>query len=165
MSDFELPRRYALVMIPFNAVGHNMTQAAQIRCLSLCRQHLMPGDLLAFDTFFPSLAIIGTPQNTRVLEGELPHPSTGLPMRMYDTRSFNRVEQVQHSINELELLGADGSVQQTHRSEMSLRYIYKNELELLLRAAGFARFEIYGDFHRRPLTCEDDAMIVEAWKD
>jgi hypothetical protein len=34
-----------------------------------------------------------------------------------------------------------------------------------LRAAGFARFEIYGDFDRRPLTREDDAMIVEAWKD
>ena len=148
MSDFDLPRRYALVMIPFNAVGHNMTQEAQVRCLSLCRQHLLPGGLLAFDTFFPSLAIIGTPQNTRVLEGEMPHPSTGLPMRMYDTRSFDRVAQVQHSINELELLGADGSVQQVHRSEMSLRYIYKNEMALLLRAAGFGRFEIYGDFDR-----------------
>ena len=30
MSDFNLPRRYALVMIPFNAVGHNMTQGAQM---------------------------------------------------------------------------------------------------------------------------------------
>jgi 2-polyprenyl-3-methyl-5-hydroxy-6-metoxy-1,4-benzoquinol methylase len=38
MGDFDLPRRYALVIIPFNAVGHNMTQEAQIRCLSLCRQ-------------------------------------------------------------------------------------------------------------------------------
>jgi len=165
MSDFDLPRRYALVMIPFNAVGHNMTQEAQIRCLSLCRQHLLPGGLLAFDTFFPSLAIIGTPQHTRVLEGEMPHPATGLPMRMYDTRSFDRVAQVQHSINELELLGADGSVQQVHHSEMRLRYIYKHEMALLLRAAGFSRFEIYGDFDRRPLTHEDDAMIVEAWKE
>jgi hypothetical protein len=165
MSDFDLPRRYALIMIPFNAVIHNMTQETQIRCLSLCRQHLLPGGLLAFDTFFPSLRIIGTPQNTRVLEGEMPHPSTGLPMRMYDTRSFDRVAQVQHSINELELLDADGHVQKLHRSEISLRYIYKNEMELLLRAAGFARFEIYGDFDRGSLTREDDAMIVEAWKD
>jgi len=48
---------------------------------------------------------------------------------------------------------------------MSLRYIYKNEMALLLQAAGFARFEIYGDFDRRLLTREGDAMIVEAWKD
>ncbi len=165
MGDFDLPRRYALVMIPFNAVGHNMTQEAQIRCLSLCWQHLLPGGLLAFDTFFPSLAIIGTPQNSRVLEGEMPHPTTGLPMRMYDTRSFDRVAQVQHSINELELFGSDGNVQKVHRSEMSLRYIYKNEMALLLRTAGFTRFEIYGNFDRHPLIHEDDAMIVEAWKD
>jgi hypothetical protein len=29
MSDFDLPRRYTLVIIPFNAFGHNMTQEAQ----------------------------------------------------------------------------------------------------------------------------------------
>src|SRR5262245_5134378 len=50
MSDFQLPRHYALIMITFNAFIHNMTQEAQIRCLERCRQHLLPGGLLAFDT-------------------------------------------------------------------------------------------------------------------
>lgn len=162
MSDFSLPRRYALIMIPFNAFIHNMTQEAQISCLGRCREHLLPGGVLAFDTFFPSLEIVGTPQNTRVLEGELPHPQTGLPMRMYDTRTFDRVAQEQHSINEIELLAADGSVQTVHRSEIRSRYIYKQEMELLLRVAGYARWEIYGGFERRPLTRENDAMIVIA---
>ena len=40
MSDFRLPRRYALIMIPFNAFVHNLTQEAQIRCLERCREHL-----------------------------------------------------------------------------------------------------------------------------
>ncbi len=163
MSDFSLSRRYRLIMIPFNAFIHNMTQDAQIRCLQLCREHLSPGGELTFDTFFPSLEIVGSPQNTRVLEGELPHPETGLPMRMYDTRSFDRVAQVQHSVNEIELLSADGSVQTVHRSEISSRYIYKQEMALLLRVAGFARWEIYGDFDRHPLTRENEAMVVSAW--
>jgi hypothetical protein len=81
---------------------------------------------------------------------------------MYDTRTFDRVAQTQHSLNELELLAADGSVQTVHRSECSSRYIYKHEMELLLRVAGFARWEIYGEFGRRPLTRENDAMIVMA---
>ena len=38
MSDFSLPRRYALAMIPFNAFIHNMTQEAQISCLQRCRE-------------------------------------------------------------------------------------------------------------------------------
>lgn len=163
MSNFSLTRRYRLIMIPFNAFIHNMTQETQIRCLQLCREHLLPGGKLAFDTFFPSLAIIGTPQDTRVLEGELAHPQTGLPMRMYDTRRFDRVAQVQYSLNELELVAADGSIERVHRSQVSSRYIYKHEMELLLRASRFARWEIHGGFDGRPLTQEDDAMVVTAW--
>ena len=163
MSDFRLGRRFALTVIPFNAFIHNMTQEAQIRCLTLCREHLVPGGLLAFDTFFPSHAIVGTPENTRVLEGELSHPTTGLPMRMYDTRTFDRVAQTQHSINELELLDADGNVAKVYKTQCDSRFIYKNEMELLLRVAGFARWEICGDFDRRPLTLENEAMIVMAW--
>lgn len=163
MSSFELPRRYALIMITFNAFIHNLTQEAQIRCLERCRQHLLPGGLLVFDTFFPSLEIVGAPQNTRVLELEKPHPQTGLPMRMYDTRSFDRVAQVQHSINELEFLDAAGKVQSVHRSTTTIRYIYKEEMALLLRVAGFPRWEVCGGFDRRPLTKESDAMIVFAW--
>jgi hypothetical protein len=151
-------------MIPFNAFIHNMTQPAQISCLEHCRDHLEPRGQLAFDTFFPSLAIVGAPENTRVLEGEFPHPKTGLPLRMYDTRTFDRVAQTQQSLNEIEVLDADGSVQSTLRSQVSSRYVYKHEMELLLRVAGFSRWEIYGDFDRRPLTSENDAMIVAAWR-
>ena len=49
MCDFSLPRRFGLVMIPFNAFIHNMTQESQIRCLRLCREHLLPGGTLAFE--------------------------------------------------------------------------------------------------------------------
>jgi SAM-dependent methyltransferase len=164
MSSFELNRKFMLIMIPFNAFIHNMTQDAQISCLQRCREHLLPGGSLVFDTFFPALEIIGSPQNTRVLEGEMPHPVTGLPMRMYDTRSFDRVKQEQHSINEIEISAADGSLEKVYRSEISSRYIYKHEMELLLRVAGFERWALYGDFERRPLTRENDAMIVAAWK-
>jgi SAM-dependent methyltransferase len=163
MSDFSLSRRYRLVMIPFNAFIHNMTQESQIRCLRLCREHLLPGGQLTFDTFFPSLEFVRTPEKTRVLEGEFPHPHTGLPIRMYDTRSLDRVAQVFHSLNEIELLAADGSVQTVHRSEDRSRYFYKHEMALLLRVAGFARWEICGDFDGRPLLRENDSMVVTAW--
>lgn len=165
MSDFKLSRRYALIMITFNAFLHNLTQEAQIRCLDLCRQHLLPGGLLAFDIFFPGLAFIGGVENARVLELEIPHPRTGLPLRVYDTRSFDRVRQIQHSINEVELLDAEGNATIIQRSEFDVRWTYKEEMTLLLRAAGFARWEICGDFDRTPLTKETDAMIVLAWGD
>jgi ubiquinone/menaquinone biosynthesis C-methylase UbiE len=165
MSDFQLPRRYALIMITFNAFIHNVTQEAQLRCLKLCRQHLLPGGVLVFDTFFPALGLFSAPENTRVLELETRHPQTGLPLRLYDTRSFNRVEQTQRSVNEIETVDGAGKVTTIHRSEFKTRYIYKEEMALLLRVAGFARWEICGGFDRRPLTQETDSMIVFAWQD
>jgi hypothetical protein len=60
-------------------------------------------------------------------------------------------------------VAADGSVQTIHRSECRSRYIYKHERDLLHRVAGFARWEICGDRDGRPLTRENDAMVVAAW--
>jgi SAM-dependent methyltransferase len=164
MAGFRLPRRYALIMIPFNAFFHNVTTDDQLATLQACRDHLEPGGLLVFDSSFPGQAWIGAPSGKRELEMEMPHPETGLPARMWDTRTFNRVEQLQYSYNEFELLDANGKVTATYPSQTTLRWIYKAEMELLLRITGFARWSLLGDYDGRPLQNETDTMIVQAWK-
>jgi SAM-dependent methyltransferase len=42
MADFQMPRRYALVMITFNAFCHMLTTEDQLRCLGCIRRHLLP---------------------------------------------------------------------------------------------------------------------------
>ena len=163
MSDFRLPRRYALAMIPFNAFTHNLTQESQIRCLECCREHLLPGGMLVFDGAFPGLHWIGGEQGERVLEGEIADPRTGRTLRVFDTRSFDRVRQLQHSVTEVESVGPDGSVELLQRSEFDTRWVYRDEMALLLRHTGYARWEISGDFAGRMLTQETDDMVVRAW--
>jgi SAM-dependent methyltransferase len=165
MGEFRLDRRFALVMIPGNSFVHNLTTEAEIQSLTRCREHLLPGGLLALDAYFPSFNLIGAANGERAFEGEIKHPRTGLPVRMWDIRSFDRVEQVQHSLNEIEELDEQGNVSVTHRSATSARWIYKGEMELLLRAAGFARWQIAADFDGQPLTKETDGMVVQAWRD
>jgi SAM-dependent methyltransferase len=164
MRSFSLNRQYALIMIPFNAFVHSLNTEEQLATLGCCLRHLDSGGLLAFDTFFPGSALITAPENTRELEMEAAHPKTGLPVRLFDTRSFDRVQQIQHSRIEIEMMDANNNVIAIHRSQTTTRWIYKFEMELLLRTAGFERWEIYGDFDRRPLSKETDAMIVQAWK-
>ena len=163
MAGFRLSRRYALIMIPFNAFVHNLTADDQLATLQTCRDHLEPGGLLVFDTAFPGPAWINAPSGTREMEIEIAHPETGWPVRLWDTRTFDRVQQLQHSYNEIEMLDATGKVIATHPSKTTIRWIYKTEMELLLRLAGFARWEILGGFDGRPLQHETDAMIVQAW--
>jgi SAM-dependent methyltransferase len=163
MAGFRLPRRYALIMIPFNAFVHNLTTEDQLATLTACRDHLRPGGMLVFDTAFPGPGWIGASSGIRELEMESTHPETGLPVRMWDTRTFDRVEQLQYSYNEIEMLDAKGAVIAICPSRTTLRWIYKHEMELLLRVAGFPRWNILGGFDGRPLRQENDAMIVQAW--
>lgn len=165
MARFQLPGKYALIMITFNAFGNNLTQDAQIRCLQCCKRHLLPGGKLVFDAFFPGQHIIGAEQHTRVHEGETLNPATGETLHMYDTRSFDRVKQIQHSINEIEAVDANGKMRLLQRSEFDHRWVYKDEMALLLRAAGFPRWEIHGNFEGKPLDQETDGMVVHAWND
>ncbi len=165
MGEFHLDRRFGLVMIPGNSFVHNLTTAAQVQSLRCCFDHLLPGGLLAVDTYFPAMSLIGAPDGQRVLEGEMKQPRTGHTLRAWDTRRFDRVEQIQYSLNEVEEVDAQGRVVATHRSTTSVRWIYKGEMELLLRVAGFARWQIAADFDGRELTQETDGMVVRAWRD
>jgi hypothetical protein len=84
---------------------HNLTTDDQLATLEACRGYLEPGSLLAFDTAFPGPDWIAAPNDMRELEMEIAHPATGLPVRMWDTRTFDCAQQVLYSYNDIEMLG------------------------------------------------------------
>jgi SAM-dependent methyltransferase len=163
MRAFSRPRRYQLIIIPFNGFVHCLTSADQLAALRCCRAHLLPSGQLVLNIFYPGLEILSGRQGEPVLEAQMPHPETGLPVRIYDTRTLDRIGQIQHSLIEIQELDAAGQVARSHRSRTAMRWTFKPEMELLLRAAGFARWKICGGFEGEPLTRETDPMVVRAW--
>ncbi len=164
MRDFTLTRRYELIFIAFNSFVHNLTTDDQLKTLRDCREHLLPDGELVFNVFYPGLEILGGEQNVRVLTAEVSHPRTGLPVRMYETRTLNRVEQIRHSRIEVQELDPEGQVSVSHYSETDVRWIFKPEMELLVRVAGYSRWRICGGFDARPLASESETMVVFARK-
>jgi SAM-dependent methyltransferase len=162
MRGFRMPRQYRLIFIAFNGFVHCLSTKDQLDTLRACRNHLLPGGALVFNTFFPGISLLSGPQGVPVLEGESMHPATGLPVRIFDTRTFDRIQQIQYSQIEIQELDAQGNVAVSHRSQTSMRWTFKPEMELLLGAAGYSRWQIYGGFDRRPLEHEDDLMVVFA---
>jgi len=164
MSDFTAPRRYHRVFIPFNGFAHCETTEAQVRCFQCCREHLEPGGALVVDMSYPGLAYWLDTRTDRILEIESRDPETGRVVRMWDTRTKDRVRQLQHSIVEIEELDGEGRVAQAHRFETRQRWVYRFEIELLFRQAGFDRWEILGGWDRRPLETDAGQMLAFAWK-
>jgi len=164
MRDFTTPHRYPRVFIPFNGFAHCETLEDQLRCLQCCREHLEPGGALVVDMSYPGIDYWLDVRTERILEVESRHPESGLPVRMWDTRTKDRVAQLQHSIIEIEELDAEGAPARSHRFETRQRWVYRFELELLFRLAGFSRWEILGGWERRPLEKDAGQMLAFAWK-
>jgi len=164
MRAFALPRRYAGMLIPFNAFAHNLTADDQLATLRCCHQHLAPGGRLVFDVFSATPAMLATPVADPVLELETPHPETGRLLRLYDGRRLDVATQTQHSRIAIEELDAHGRVERTHRFETTVRWIYPSEMELLLRLSGFDRWAIAGGFDGRPVADHQGAIVVSAWR-
>jgi hypothetical protein len=159
-----MPRHYDAVMIPFNAFAHNLTPDDQLDTLSCCLRHLKPGGRL-FDVFSATAEMLAHPVAEPVLEVEAPHPETGLLVRLYDGRSLDAHAQTQHSRIEIQELDAGGGIAAAHRFVTLVRWIYPSEMELLLRLAGFARWQISGGVDGRPIAEHQGSMVVSAWRD
>jgi SAM-dependent methyltransferase len=164
MRSFSLGRRYKLVFIAFNGFTHCLTTEDQLRTLIACREHLSADGCLVLTLFYPGRAILEGPEGTPVLEHETIDPATGHTFRLFDSRTMDRVRQVQHSRMEIQEADSEGNLLRSHFSETDMRWTYKPEMELLLRAAGFSRHEIWGGFDRRSLESDTDLMLVRAWK-
>jgi len=164
MRDFTLPRRYRRVFLALNGFAHCEEIDDQLRCLRCCREHLEPGGALVIHMSYPSQKYWLGADDVRVLEMEVPREGGGT-VEMWDTRTKHRVTQRQHSLTEIEEIDDAGTVVRKHAVEVDQRWFYRFELELLLRTAGFSRWEIQGDFEHGPLERDEQQMIAYGWRD
>jgi SAM-dependent methyltransferase len=165
MREFSLPRRYARVICAFNGFAHCETTEDQVRALGRFREHLEPGGAAVLHMSYPGPKYWAEPDGVPVLETETRVPSSGHTLQLWDTRFKDPVAQLQRSEIEMREVGASRRTAASHRFATSQRWVYRFELELLFRAAGFARWAISGGFDGKPLTSPEDQMIAWAWRD
>lgn len=159
MRDFTLPARYRLATIPFRAFLHMESTEDQIRALRCIREHLEPEGLLALNVFYPNADFIAAHHGVRKLAMEA--DAAGGPVEVWDVSRYDRARQTVSVERQVIATNPDGSPTTTEYG-FTLRWIYRFEMELLLRAAGFVDFEFMGGFDRRPLTQDTDEMVVLA---
>jgi SAM-dependent methyltransferase len=163
MREFAMGRRYARIICAFNGFAHCETTEDQLAFLRRSHDHLEPGGALVLHMSYPGPAYWSEPEGQAVLEHEAPRPGGG-KLQLWDDRKKDVVGQRQESQVEIREFGASGEPEAVHRFSTAQRWVYRFELELLFRVAGFARWSFIGGFDGRPLAAPDDQMIAWAWK-
>ena len=173
MRGFELPRRYALVVIAFNSFLHNLAQADQLATLRSCRAHLAPGGRLALVTFHPAAdKLIEWAAGEKAVK-DIDNPTGPGRVRVFDRTVDDRIEQVRDVVRRIEFVDGAGTITRTEHWRFQIRYVFKPEMELLLRTAGFGRWGLraletgaggHAEFVDRPAR-EGDTLLWTAWNE
>lgn len=165
MRTFDLTERFTLIIAPFRAFLHNLTEDDQLACLRRVREHLRPGGLFAFNVFHPSLEFMaqhaGASAGVWRWGGMSDRSGGGCVVRSESNR-YDTVRQVVHSLHRYDEYGADGALSRTSLHRIELAYLYPGDIRRLLLLAGFTSPEIAGGFDGRPFQRDTDELVIEA---
>jgi ubiquinone/menaquinone biosynthesis C-methylase UbiE len=155
MRTMELGQQFALIMIPYRAFLHLLTPEDQQQALRCIYRHLVPGGRLALNIFDPRLDIIAAHSGPlggaikRLGDGFV-HPATGNRVMAYDTRRYDPERQLLEEYRIFEELDAEGRVVDKVYALLTLRYLYRYEMQYLLERCGFEIVALWGDWQRGP---------------
>jgi SAM-dependent methyltransferase len=147
LESFRYDQRFEAILIPTNTFSMLATQEAQIQTLQNIHAHLAPGGRLLLDLRLAGTGGLGA--DSVAIQGRWhtwTHPETGRPIRqrVNGLLDFENQRVLDRCFIEYD----DESVE----FPMTSRWIFKEEFRLLLRLAGFARWEGFSTPERDPLT-------------
>jgi len=152
MRRFSLGEQFNLVMIPFRAFLHLLSAEDQRQALGCIRDHLADGGRLVFNIFDPRLDIIaghaGPLGQSMKKDSEFAHPESGNRVVVWDTRQYDPELQRLEQYFIFEELDGEGRVVSKTYSPLTLRYLYRYEMQYLLELSGYEVEALYGDFAR-----------------
>jgi len=156
MRDFDLARQFPLCIMPFRTFLHNLTLDDQLATLRCIKAHLRPGGMLAFDLFVPLYNVMAQDVwRDRLEPDDLADADAGVAIDIV----------VQHH-PEKQLLNIRNTYIHNNResesAEMTYRYIFRYEMETVLRLAGFNAIEVYGGFEKQKYDFKSGIMVFVA---
>ena len=163
MRRFALDRRFSLVTIPYRAFLHNLNMEDQLQTLRRVRDHLSENGRLILNVFDPKVQNLAAgkwsmPANRR---REFVHPRTGNRVTIKEEFTYDLERQmVEGAFLFDEIDTATGQIVATIQSPLTLRYIFRYEMEHLLTLAGFRIEALFGDFKRGPFVAGGEQIWV-----
>lgn len=164
LTDFALDQKdFGLAVCTSNTLMHLNTPEQQAALLHHAHRHLRDGGYLFIDLFNPDVARLVAVHNIMELADEWTDEVRGVHVVKWSVRAVDFAEQLQDTLFIYEETGGDGIVRRTY-CPFTLRFLWRNEVELMLRSGGFDVEAVWGDFDEEPYAAESDHLILLARK-
>ena len=164
MRNFDLPfKDFALALIPLNTFMHCHTIDDQLAALRMIYNHLRPEAELVVDLFYPDPTLLAEADGRLYFEAETVDELTGRTVQWFWRHEIDLAHQLRHLTYILDEIDSAGVVRRVQIS-FSLRFVYRYEMELLLKASGFIVTALYGNYELEPFDSRSPRMIFVARK-
>lgn len=165
MRTYDLPRKdYAFAFYTSNTFMHLTTPQDQLQALRNTHRHLRRGAALLIDLFNPDVVRLVQIDGMQEYADRWTDAATGRQVVKWVVRTVDWAQQLQDTVFTYEETLPDGG---THRTvcPFTLRFLWRNEAELMLQAAGFAVEQVWGDFEGSDYDAASDHLILLARKE
>jgi SAM-dependent methyltransferase len=161
IQELALEGTFTLAFCAVNSFMHLLTTDAQLTALRRIRGHLGPGGLLVLDLFNPDLARLLEARGQVSLDRIMVNPDRGNRLMRFGTQTVDLAEQTLHVTYVMDEVDGQGGVQRTV-FPFSIRYLFRSELVLLLRHAGYEIEAIYGSYDLDEFAGDSERLIAVA---
>ena len=160
MRSFQLTRKFPLVIIPFRPMQHMYTLEDQLSALKTAAAHLAKGGRLAFDVFFPLLAMIpaGVGEEIQDVEWHLDDNPSKIVRRYFRKDSYDKIAQ-NFSGTFLYRTFYDEKLVKEEAEPLKMSYYTCPQMQALFAMAGLEIVEQYGSFKKAPLDNDATDMV------
>lgn len=164
LRTFDLAEKeFGLAICTSNTLMHFTTPAEQLAVLRNAHRHLRTGGALFIDLFNPDIPRLLKVNGLMELADQWRDEDADAQVIKWSVRSIDLAEQLQETLFIYEQVFDDGRVRKT-LCPFTVRYLWRNEGELMLAAAGFTVEDVWGDFDGSPFGGASDHLIFVARK-
>jgi len=160
MRRFKIDRHFGLIIVPLNTFLHNLTLDDQLATLACFKKHLRPGGLLMLDCFNPD-PVYAEDDRRLIVQRSVIDRDTGQAALLLLSHATEWSQQLQEITYLIDRPDQHGQVQRA-MMRASFRFVFRNEMQLLLKLGGFDLKEVYGAYDLEPFEAGSDKLIVVA---
>ncbi len=156
MCDFDLGRRFALIIIPFRGFQEITDGEDQKRCLMTAFDHLLPGGMLVLDLIDPDLRYClpeGDPESVELPLFRMPEGVGVQDSRLRITAMERTSDPLTQRFEEhwrFEEIDPSGNVLRCEDCWHHMRWVHRSEMRLMLQISGFVSISEFSDFKGNP---------------